>query len=127
MEQTRKCKATNKEGKQCRDWALHGKDYCFIHDPESKEARALAIRKGGKVKKKVQVSLAPIEFKGDAKEVLDLLADTVNRVRSGEMPPRIANTVGYLAGHMIKALEMAEFEDRLKKVERIVLERKTYF
>jgi len=73
------------------------------------------------------VSLAPIEFKGNAKEVLDLLADTVNRVRSGEMPPRIANTVGYLAGHMIKALEMAELEDRLKKVERIVLERKTYF
>ena len=127
MEKTRKCKATNKKGKRCGAWALHGKDHCFIHDPESKEARALAVRKGGKVKKKVQVSLAPIEFKGNAKEVLDLLADTVNRVRSGEMPPRIANTVGYLAGHMIKALEMAELEDRLKKVERIVLERKTYF
>lgn len=127
MEQTRKCKATNKEGKRCGVWALHDKDYCFIHDPESKEARELAVRKGGKAKKKVQVSLAPIEFKGDAKEVLDLLADTVNRVRSGEMPPRIANTVGYLAGHMIKALEMAELEDRLKKVERIVLERKTCF
>jgi len=71
--------------------------------------------------------LRRLSSRGTQKKVLDLLADTVNRVRPGEMPPRIANTVGYLAGHMIKALEMAELEDRLKKVERIVLERKTYF
>ncbi|MBA7534935.1 hypothetical protein ES705_27185 [subsurface metagenome] len=102
------------------------KDYCLAHDPESRKKFKEITKKGGKVKKKVQVSLALIEFKGNSGEVLDLLADTINRVRSENMPPRIANTIGYLAGHMLKALEIAEIESRLRKVERIVLERKTY-
>jgi len=122
-----KCKATTKSGKSCKANALKDKKYCLAHDPESKQKFKEITKKGGKVKRKVQVYLALIEFKGDVREVLDLLADTINRVRSNQMPSRIANTIGYLAGHMIKALEMAELEDRLKKVERIVLERKTYF
>jgi len=121
-----KCRAATQSGNPCRANALLGKEYCLAHDPESRDKFKEITKKGGKVKKKVQVVLAPIEFKGDVREVLDLLADTINRVRSNKMPPRIANTVGYLAGHMIKALEIAELEERLKKVERIILERKTY-
>jgi len=121
-----KCKARTRSGKLCKANALIDKDYCLAHDPDSREKFKEITRRGGKVKKKIQVSLAPIEFKGDSGEVLDLLADTINRVRSKEIPPRIANTIGYLAGHMLKALEIAEIESRLRKVERIVLERKTY-
>ena len=83
-------------------------------------------RKSGQVKKKIQVHLAPIEFQGDVKEILDLLADTINRVRSNHMPPRTANTIGYLTNVMIKALEISQIDDRLKEVERIVLERNPY-
>ena len=121
-----KCQATTRSGERCKANALCGKKYCLAHDPESRKKFKEITRKGGKVKKKVQVCLAPIEFKGDVREVLDLLADTINRVRSNKMPPKIANTVGYLAGHMIKALEIVEIEERLKKVERVVLERRTY-
>ncbi|MBA7471591.1 MAG: hypothetical protein GH144_01755 [Clostridia bacterium] len=121
-----KCKARTRSGKPCKANALIDKDYCLAHDPESRKKFKEITKKGGKVKKKVQVSLALIEFKGNSGEVLDLLADTINRVRSENMPPRIANTIGYLAGHMLKALEIAEIESRLRKVERIVLERKTY-
>jgi len=121
-----KCKATTRSAKPCKANALKDKKYCLAHDPESKQKFKEITKKGGMVKRKVQVYLAPIEFKGDAREILDLLADTINRVRSNQMPPRIANTIGYLAGHMIKALEIAEIEERLKKVERVVLERKTY-
>jgi len=121
-----KCKARTRSGKPCKANALIDKDYCLAHDPESRKKFKEITKKGGKVKKKVQVSLALIEFKGNSGEVLDLLADTINRVRSENMPPRIANTIGYLAGHMLKALEIAEIESRLRKVERIILERKTY-
>lgn len=121
-----KCKAITKKGKRCKANALRERNYCLAHDPESRERFKEITRKGGLVKKKVQVSLAPIKFRGNVREILDLLADTINRVRSKDMPPRIANTIGYLAGYMIKALEMAELEERLKKVERVVLERKTY-
>lgn len=119
-----KCQATTRSDKPCKANALRGKKYCLAHDPESRKKFKEITRKGGKVKKKVGICLAPIKFKGNIKEVLDLLADTINRVRSNNMPPRIANAVGYLAGHMIKALEIAEIEDRLKKLEKIILERK---
>jgi len=97
-----------------------------MHDPESKTKLKEYARRGGLVKKKVQTSLAPIEFKGDVKEVLDLLADTINRVRNNTIPAKTANTIGYLANVMIKALEISEIDNRLKQVERIVMERKTY-
>jgi len=120
------CQAMTKEGKQCRAHALKGKQYCLMHDPESKTKLKEYARRGGLVKKKVQTSLAPIEFKGDVKEVLDLLADTINRVRNNTIPAKTANTIGYLANVMIKALEISEIDNRLKQVERIVMERKTY-
>jgi hypothetical protein len=120
------CQAMTKEGKQCKAHALKGKEYCLMHDPDSKEKLKEYARQGGLVKKKVQTSLAPIEFTGDVKEVLNLLADTINRVRSNTMPARTANTIGYLANVMIKALEITEIDNRLKQVERVVMERKTY-
>jgi len=120
------CQATTKAGQQCRAHALIGKKYCLTHDPESKNQMKAYAQKGGQVKKKVQVHLASIEFQGDVKEVLDLLADTINRVRSNHMPARTANTIGYLASVMIKALEISQLNERLIKVEKIILERKTY-
>ena len=121
-----KCQATNKSGYPCRAHALRGKKYCLTHDPESRNQMKAYARKGGQVKKKIQVQLAPIKFEGDVREILDLLADTINRVRSNHMPARTANTIGYLASVMIKALEVSQIDDRLKEVERIVLERKIY-
>ena len=120
------CQAITKSGHPCRAHALRGKKYCLTHDPESKNQMKVYARKGGQVKKKIQVQLAPIKFEGDVKEILDLLADTVNQVRSNQMPPRTANTIGYLASVMIKALEITQLNERLVKVEKIVLERKTY-
>jgi len=120
------CQATTKAGNPCRAHALKGKKYCLTHDPESKNQMEAYARRGGQVKKKIQVQLAPIKFEGDVKEILDLLVDTINRVRSNHMPARTANTIGYLANVMIKALEVSQFDDRLKEVERIVLERKIY-
>jgi hypothetical protein len=120
------CQAINRDGKQCRAHALKGKQYCLMHDPESKNQLKDFARQGGLVKKKVQAYLSPIEFTGDIKEVLDLLVDTINRVRSNTMPARTANTIGYLANVMIKALEITEIDNRLKQVERVVMERKTY-
>jgi len=120
------CQAITKAGHPCRAHALKDKKFCLTHDPESKNQMRVYAQKGGQVKKKIQVHLAPVKFQGDVKEILDLLADTINRVRSNHMPARTANTIGYLANVMIKALEISQFNDRLKEVERIVLERKIY-
>lgn len=121
-----RCKAKNKQGDQCGAWAIHGSGYCFIHDPNQKEARALAVRKGGQAIKKIKINLAPVEFSGGVTDIVNLLAETINAVREGKMNTRKANTIGYLANFLLKALESGDLEERLEKIERVVLERRTY-
>jgi hypothetical protein len=55
-----------------------------------------------------------------------LLADTINKVRSGKMDTKIANCIVYLSGHMVKIFEVKIFEisnieKRLDKLEEMVL------
>jgi len=114
---TNHCKAITNTGRHCRSHPLKGKEYCFIHDPESQEVRSLALSRGGKTPKKVQVQLDPITIITQ-KDVVLLLCDTINNVRSGGMPPRIANSVGYLAGHLLKALEASNLEKRVEQLEK---------
>jgi hypothetical protein len=50
-----------------------------------------------------------------------LLADTINKVRSGKMDTKTANCIGYLSGHMVKIFEISNIERRLDKLEEMVL------
>ncbi len=55
------------------------------------------------------------------------MEDTINEVRSGNIPPNIANTVGYLAGHLLKAIEVSSIDKRLEIVESVLIQRKAKF
>ena len=94
---------------------------CYFHANPDK-ASELGQR-GGKAKSSEGVS--------DATEYLDLplrtvedvttlLADTINDLRSGSIDSRIANTVGYLASGMLKALQQGDIEGRLRAMEGVL-------
>ena len=99
-------------------------DYCFTHDPNKKEERALAVSKGGMTPKKNYNPLPPMEI-SKPQDVILLLGDTINKVRSGKLDVRVANCLGVLSGHLIKAMEVSELESRVETIERVILERKT--
>ncbi|HLL60219.1 MAG TPA: hypothetical protein VK338_00735 [Candidatus Nitrosocosmicus sp.] len=114
-----------KENKElCQANAMKDGLFCYLHNPDiSDEEKKLAQVKGGKGNiVKLDESLPEIKV-DKAKDVVLLLEDTVNKVRSGAMDIRIANTIGYLCGHLIKAIEVAEIEKRVTTVERVILER----
>jgi len=46
-----------------------------------------------------------------------LLADTINRVRKGQLDPKIASTIGYLAGVLLRSIEVSELEERTRSLE----------
>jgi len=117
------CKHIKPDGEQCRAKAMKGSDYCFTHNPDTQIEKHLAVVKGGLASKKVKLDLEPLSIKSP-QEVGRLLEDTINGVRSGEIPPNIANTIGYLAGHALKALEASNLDQRVEMVESILLERK---
>jgi len=102
---------------------MKGSDYCFTHNPDTKIEKHLAVVKGGLASKRVKLDLDPLSIK-TPQEVGKLLEDTINRVRSGEIPPNIANTVGYLAGHTLKALETADLKDKIAELEAVIIARK---
>ena len=102
---------------------MKGSEYCFTHNPDTQIEKHLAVVKGGLASKRVKLDLKPLSIK-TPQEVGKLLEDTINGVRSGEIPPNIANTIGYLAGHALKAIEETNLDQRIEFVESILLERK---
>jgi len=117
------CIYIKSDSKQCNAKPIKGSKYCFSHNPDTKMEKHLAVVKGGLNSKKVNLDLAPLSIK-DPHEVANLLEQTINGVRSGEIPPNIANTIGYLAGHTLKAIEMAKYASKVESVERVLMERK---
>lgn len=119
-----RCQFTKDNGQQCEAMAMKDATFCFSHNPETQEEKHLAVVKGGENSKKSVLGLEPLAMQ-TPKQVVDLLESTVNGVRSGEIPPNIANTIGYLAGHALKALEASNLDQRLEVIESVLLQRKT--
>jgi hypothetical protein len=56
-----------------------------------------------------------------ADDAVSLLGDTINRPRTGELDPRVANSIGYLCGILLRAFEVNNVEDRLAILEAAVI------
>lgn len=56
----------------------------------------------------------------DCGDVVRLVGATINQVRKGELDPRVANAVGYLANVLLKAVEQSDVEKRIAELEAIV-------
>ena len=105
--------------RRCKNYALTGDEFCFFHSPKKAKERAKAQRKGGKkalADKKRVLGESNIEIKKTS-DVVSLLNETINQVRTGEIEVKIANAVGYLSGICLKALEQGDIEKRLEALE----------
>jgi hypothetical protein len=124
--ENRTCAKVKADGNRCGARALNGAEFCFFHDPASVQERAAASRRGGE-KNRARVlpsdtSDFPLSGAGDAAA---LLGRTVNQVLRGELDPRVANTVGYLIGLQIRALDAGKLEERLAGLEALMKQQQT--
>lgn len=124
-ETKKKCRFIKPDGTKCEAWAMSNSEFCYLHNPEisNEEKREIQSRGGQANKIKVLEPLPPIEIK-KGEDVIFLLEDTINKVRAGEMDLRVANCIGYLAGHLLRAIETTKLEDRIETIERAILERR---
>lgn len=119
-----KCKHIKKNGRTCKANAMAGAPYCYTHNPEidlteKREARS----RGGKaniIRLPVENAAPGISIDSTA-DIKTLIVDTINRVRTGSMDIRIANCIGFLSGHLIRAFELSELENRIITLENQVL------
>ena len=101
---------------------MSGSNYCFTHNPATREQHRAATRKGGAVSPKaVETSLLPNEKITSLQSVVDVLADAINRVRvvrpDGSMDVKSANTLGFLCGKYAELYKIANLEDKIKNWE----------
>jgi hypothetical protein len=117
----RPCQAKTADGTICQAAALAGSDFCFFHDPdratERREANAAGGRQG---KMKTLDADAPDVRVESSQDVVRLLSDTINQVRTGQLDPRVANAIGYLANILIRAAEQGNIEKRIEDLEAAV-------
>ena len=120
----RPCQQVKADGTPCRANAQRASAFCFFHDPATKAERTAASRAGG-IERSRRPAVLPPETAdlplGDSENVARLLGETINHVRRGELDPRIANAVGYLAGVLLRALEQGRLDDRVAVLEAAVL------
>ncbi len=116
----KKCTFTKTNGNPCQANSITNSEFCFSHDPNMSEQKRLATQKGGKAIRKAADPLSSLEI-NDTKDVVKLLSTTINEVRLGTAEIRVANCIGYLSGHLLKALEVANLEERITQIEKIIL------
>jgi hypothetical protein len=115
------CSVVKPDGTACQAYALPGQQTCVFHDPNRKEAGREARRRGARTR-----NTPPITVPADAedlelehpRDVMRLLADSINRLRKGNLDPRIANAIGYLASGLLKAIDWAVVAEQLDQLKR---------
>ncbi len=95
-----------KDGSECKATPQTGKQYCFFHDPATREKRAEARRAGAAVRN--QTTLPPnLPMKSLQKpgDVIELLGEVLKRVNQGDLDLRTANTMGYISNLVLNAMK----------------------
>ncbi len=115
----KQCKQTLEDGTQCGAWALKTGEHCYSHDMDSRDAKKTACSKGGLNKNTgIKEPLETVCLKSP-EDAVTLLCKVINEVREGKIDLRSANCLGYLSGHLIKAFELSQTNQRLEAIEAV--------
>jgi hypothetical protein len=114
------CCARNAKGEPCHAHPVIGSMFCYFHDPAiSEEEKQNARANGGALSREPKPNLPAMEIK-TPNDVILLIAESINEVRQGRMSTKSANSIGFLAEHLIKAMkEKEEREYRIPFVNTI--------
>ena len=110
-----RCRATTKAGGPCPVPAT-ASGLCFFHD-DPKRAAEMGRRGGLKNRHVIpddDVELPPLNT---AEDVRTMLAKLAQDVRARRVEPRVAASVSQIASTLLKAIEVADLEQRLAKLE----------
>jgi hypothetical protein len=122
------CIHKKRNGQCCRANALPGKHHCTFHDPELEEERAEGRRRGGVNRSQKAATLPPdtqdLSLMSVA-DVVGLLGQTINQVRTGQLDARVGNCLFVGAGVLLKALQGEDMEQRIAALESALKPRPT--
>ena len=122
------CSFMKPDGTQCNANAMSGLDYCYTHNPDiSDEEKREAKQRGGQARALTIANPLPVLPINEPNDAVLLIADTINRVRAGELDIKTANCLGFLSDKLLRAFEVSKLNDRVEIIERVILEKKTRY
>jgi hypothetical protein len=116
----RMCNQLKADGTPCRAKALPNRDKCFFHAEETASVRDEGRRLGGLTRSRPAATLPPDTPECPLETVHDVcraVSATFNQVRRGEIDSRVGNSLGLLAGLLLRAMEATDLEKRLTALE----------
>jgi hypothetical protein len=123
----KQCTYTKRDSTKCTSFAMNGSDYCYRHNPRiSSEEKNEASSKGGKSALCDEFITTPLpEIKiQKIQDVVTLLADTINNMRSGKISQKSGTSIGYLSFILLMAMDKAKEEKEQEKEEKLKAEGK---
>jgi hypothetical protein len=112
------CKAIAKNGKPCRAAATAG-GLCFFHANPNKASELGRIGGRGNRRKALENLETPLKV-DTALAVRDTVASLIARLLAGDLPPKCVSGLASLLSLQLRAVETANVEQRLEKVEKSV-------
>jgi hypothetical protein len=120
-----KCEFIKTDGTQCEAHAIKDSEFCYFHNPDiSDEEKREAQSNGGKTKALRINEPLPEIILAKPDDAILLIADTIRRVRAGELDIRTANCLGFLSDKLLKAFEVAKLNDQVEFLGQVLKEKK---
>lgn len=111
------CRARTAAGEPCAAPAREATGYCAFHDPSRAAELALGRSRGGR-NARTPTRDVPVEAMPTVAAVRGLLEREIAVVLGREPSAQRSRTVGYLAGIVLRCLEVGEMESRLQRLEQ---------
>lgn len=97
------CKFIKSDNSRCKASAVKTDEYCFWHSEKMKGKREKALKEGG-LSPKRNYGRGEVVKLGTTEDVLKLMEQTINDLRTNRTSTRIANSIGYLSGIALKVI-----------------------
>ncbi len=123
----KKCTGKTKDGRPCNNPAQNGSEFCYSHNPKTRDKRLKASIKGGKRSRIPSNKVLPddtpdIELK-TPEDAEALIALSISRVQRGDIAPNVATAVNQLLSSWIKIREVTDHDARFEKLEKYIAQR----
>lgn len=109
------CSAIRKDGTPCPAFA-NGSGLCISHDPARIGLAEASRARGGRGRSNRRRII--VAFEGSSpRPLIDRVTDALDQVTRGELDPRAGAAASTLAATLLKAIESANIEARVKAIE----------
>src|SRR5690242_5839272 len=116
MIDSQQCEMTTKAGGRCRGRVLPGQTYCTMHSPQAIEGRRL----GGEHRSNVE--RAARRLPPDLRQIVDMLSEGIEDVRSGALPASRLTAMAAGASAVVRVVEVALLQAELETLRGQVAE-----